>query len=49
MEFQNWIEIKNLFFRFPNEKVDMLKDISMTIQRGKKLGLLVFEDQGKQH
>ena len=47
MVFENAIEIKNLFFHFPNEQNDMLKDISMTIKRGEKIGIVGVSGSGK--
>lgn len=47
MTFEKSIEIKNLFFRFPKEKNDVLKDISMTIRRGEKIGIVGVSGSGK--
>ena len=47
MAFENAIEIKNLFFRFPNEQSDMLKDISMIVKRGEKIGIVGYNGSGK--
>jgi len=47
MAFENAIEIKNLFFHFPNEQKDMLKDISMTVKRGEKIGIVGVSGSGK--
>jgi ATP-binding cassette, subfamily B, bacterial PglK len=45
--FEKSLEIRNLSFRFPKEKNDMLKDISMTIQRGEKIGIVGVSGSGK--
>lgn len=47
MTFEKSIEIRSLFFRFPKESNDVLKDISMTIQRGEKIGIVGVSGSGK--
>lgn len=47
MTFEKSIEIRNLYFRFPKESNDVLKDISMTIQRGEKIGIVGVSGSGK--
>ncbi|MBK7964621.1 MAG: ABC transporter ATP-binding protein [Bacteroidetes bacterium] len=47
MSFEKSIEIRNLYFRFPKENTDMLKDISMTISRGEKIGIVGVSGSGK--
>lgn len=47
MTFEKSIEIRNLYFRFPKESNDVLKDITMTIQRGEKIGIVGVSGSGK--
>jgi len=47
MNFNKGIEIKDLNFHFPGEKNDMLKNISMTVNKGEKIGIVGVSGSGK--
>jgi len=47
MNFKKGIEIKDLSFHFPGEKNDMLKNISMAINKGEKIGIVGVSGSGK--
>lgn len=47
MSFNDCIEVKNVFFRFPGATHDMLKDMSFTVKRGEKIGIVGISGSGK--
>ena len=45
--FNDTIEVKNLHFRFPHVKDDMLKGVNMKIRKGEKIGIVGASGSGK--
>ncbi len=45
--FNDTIEVKNLHFRFPHAKDDMLKGVNMKIRKGEKIGIVGASGSGK--
>lgn len=45
--FHQAIEVRNLHFRFPHAKDDMLKGINMNIKKGEKIGIVGASGSGK--
>lgn len=45
--FNESIELRNIHFRFPNAKEDMLKGLNMKIKKGEKIGIVGASGSGK--
>ena len=47
IKFEDSIELRDLHFRFPNAKEDMLKGLNMKIKKGEKIGIVGASGSGK--
>lgn len=47
IDFDSEIKIKNLTFHYPYSKKPALKDVSLTIERGSKIGVIGYTGSGK--
>lgn len=47
IKFEDSIELRDLYFRFPNAKEDMLKGLNMKVKKGEKIGIVGSSGSGK--